>query len=167
MAAVSMDLEAIRAEVAASNTGGADSFFKLRVLGGEWSVKQGKTLTTDFGSYAKDKSVEKWCDMTRFPERKSFAVRRYGLSNARRLAEEVMRRGDYFLGGWVDAGSPVPFDFMDLAEGYKMSDVYEPWFEDLPLDSWSSKAAFEVRDLIPMPVLEDIGVAWRSDRGSG
>ena len=157
-------MEALRAEVAASNVGGDASFFKLRVLGGQWSVKLKKKLTTDFGSYAQDKSVAKWCEQTKFPERKSFAVNRYGLGNARVLAEEVVRRGDHFMAGWVDAGSPVPFDFSALAASYRTTAEYEQWFDDLPLDSWSSKAAFDVREIIPMPLREEADVAWRARR---
>ena len=155
-------MEEIRAEVAASNAGGDASFFKMRVLGGLWSVQLQKTLTTDFGSYAKDKSIALWCQKVQFPERKSFSVNRYGFSNARVLAEEVVRRGDYFLGGWVDAGSPVPFDFTALAVAYEPIDEFVQWFDDLPLDSWSSKAAFGLSDLTPMPVREEVDVPWRS-----
>ena len=162
VAQVALNLEAIRAEVAASNAGGDASFFKMRVLGGPWSVALKKTLTTDFGSYAKDKSIALWCQKVQFPERKSFSVNRYGFSNARVLAEEVVRRGDYFLGGWVDAGSPVPFDFTALAVAYEPIDEFVQWFDDLPLDSWSSKAAFGLSDLTPMPVREEVDVPWRS-----
>ena len=77
-------------------------------------MKLFKKLTTDFGSYAKDKSIAKWCALTNFPERKSFAVNRYGMANSRMLAEEVVRRGDLFLGAWVDAGSPSAYDFHPL-----------------------------------------------------
>ena len=134
----------------------------MRVLGGLWSVKLQKTLTTDFGSYAKDKSIASWCEKAQFPERKSFSVNRYGFSNARVLAEEVVRRGDYFLAGWVDAGSPVPFDFTELGVAYQPPAEYEQWFDDLPLDSWSSKAAFGLRELSPMPLREEVDVPWRS-----
>ena len=147
------DLELIRAEVAEGHAG-AGSFFRLKALGGEWSVKLFKKLTTDFGSYAKDKSIAKWCALTNFPERKSFAVNRYGMANSRMLAEEVVRRGDFFLGAWVDAGSPSAYDFHPLVAAYRSTAEYEQWFDDLPLDSWSSKAGFALRDLVPLPIVD-------------
>jgi hypothetical protein len=164
IAQVSLNLEALRAEVAASNAGGVDSYFKLRVLGGIWSVKLQCRLTTDFGCYAMDKSVSKWCSKTKFPERKSFAVNLYGFSNARVLAEEVVRLGDHFMSGWVDEGSPVPFDFGPLRASYQSTAEYQQWFDDLPLDSASSRAAFELMVLMPMPLTDDIDVPWRRGR---
>ena len=147
------DLELIRAEVAEGHAG-AGSFFRLKALGGEWSVKLFKKLTTDLGSYAKDKSIAKWCALTNFPERKSFAVNRYGMANSRMLAEEVVRRGDFVLGAWVDAGSPSAYDFHPLVAAYRSTAEYEQWFDDLPLDSWSSKAGFAIRDLVPLPLVD-------------
>ena len=44
MANVNQNIEAIRAEVAAGNVEDR-SFFNLKALGGEWSIKQGKKLT--------------------------------------------------------------------------------------------------------------------------
>ena len=98
-----------------------------------------KKLTTDFGSYAKDKSIAKWCDKTGLPASKSFSVSEYGFENARNFAEEVIRRGDYFRGAWNDAGSAVSFYFSDLRARYTSPPDYQEWFEDLPLESHSSK----------------------------
>ena len=81
----------------------------LRAVGGEWSVRLFKKLTTVFGCYAKDQSIAKSCDKTGFPERKSYAVTRYGFANACILVEEVKRGGDYFMAGWINAGSALPF----------------------------------------------------------
>ena len=114
-----------------------------------------KNITTDLGSYAKDKSIAKWCDKTRFLASTSFLVNKYGFANARYFAEEVIRRGDYFLGAWIAAGSTVPFDFSDLRAGYTSPPEYQEWFEDLPLESHSSKAAFDFRELVPRPLPAD------------
>ena len=117
-----------------------------------------KQLATDFGSYAKDKSIAKWCDKTwwdktGFPASKSFSVSKYGFANARNLAEEVIRRGDYFLGAWIDAGRTVPLDFSDLRAGCTSPPECQEWFEDLPLKSHSSNAAFDVGELAPCPII--------------
>jgi hypothetical protein len=148
------ELELIRAEVAAGQHEGL-SYFRLRALGGQWSVKLKKTLTTDFGSYAKDKSVAKWCDKTGFPERKSFATNRYGNANARMLAEEVQRRGNHFFSAWVAADCIVPFDFTAAAAVYSAPQEYHTWFDALPMASYSSQAAFQITNLVLRPMAED------------
>jgi hypothetical protein len=153
VASVNDNIEAIRAEVAQGNVE-LRSYFNLKALGGTWSIEQGKAITTDFQSIAKDKSIAKWCEKTLFPERKSFSTRLYGHLNARMLAEEVLRRGKYFFGAWVDAGSEVPYDYNPLVAGYRSSVEYEQWFEDLPLNSASVKAAFEIWEMVPYPLLE-------------
>ena len=128
------------------------SYCKLKPLGGEWSIRQGKKLTTDFQSIAKDKSVAKWCENTLFPARKSFSTSFYGHISARMLAEEVVRRGDYF-GSWIEAGFPVPYDYYPLVPGYRTSAAYQEWLDEQPLTSLQSKQAFAVVDLIPLPLL--------------
>ena len=76
------------------------------------------------------------------------------MANSRMLAEEVVRRGDFFFGAWVDAGSPESYDFHPLAAAYRSTAEYEQWFDDLPLDSWSSKAGSAIGDLVPLPLVD-------------
>ena len=153
MANANENLEAIRADVAEGNIE-VRSFFNLKALGGTWSVKQGKTLNTDFQSSAKDKSIAKWWETTLFPERKSFSTNRYGHLNSLMLAEEVVRRGDYLFGAWLDEGSPVPYAYNPLVPAYRAPAEFQEWLGDLPLHSFSSQAAFMVMELIPLPLLE-------------
>ena len=148
------ELEVIRAEVAGCQHEGIQ-YFRLRVLGGPWSVRLKRTLTTDFGSYAKDKSVSKWCDKTGFPVRKSFATNHYGNANARMLAEEVQRRGNYFFSAWVTADCIVPFDFAAAAAVYSAPQEYHTWFDALPMASYSSQAAFQITNLVLRPMTEE------------
>ena len=154
VAQVNDDLAAIRAEVAAGNKEGT-AYFKLRALGGLWSQKLFKKLTTDFGSYAIDKSVEKWCDQTGFPARKSFSTNKLGHANARMLAEEVVRRGDHFFTAWVEADCVLPFDFTAAAAVYSPPPEYHMWFDELPMNSFSSQAGFEISALVPRPMVAD------------
>ena len=76
--------------------------------------------------------------------------------NARMLAEEVVRRGDFFFGQWVDAGSPALFDFSPLVATYRLSPEWQDWLDDLVLSSASSQAAFSVMELVPLPLLEEV-----------
>ena len=153
VARVHDNIAAIRAAVGEDNHE-TRSFFNLKALGGPWSVKQGKALTTDFQSIAKDKSIATWCANTLFPERKSFSTNHYGHLNARMLAEEVGRRGDYFYGAWEADECAVPYDYNPLVAGYRSPVDYINWFDELPLNSPSARAAFEIREMVPYPLLE-------------
>ena len=85
-AAVQSELEAVRREL--REAGSESAFFKVRALGGEWSIKLfGKTVK-DFGAYARDRSVSLFCQSVGWPERRSYAVSLYGgVVNSRMLAE--------------------------------------------------------------------------------
>lgn len=153
VAQVHANLEALRAEVNEANQE-TRSYFDLKALGGVWSVHRSKRITSDFQSMAKDKSIAGWCEKTTFPARKSYSTNLYGPQNARMLAEEVVRRGDYFFSAWIEAGSPVPFDCFPLALGYKSTSEYCEWFDMLPLSEPSWKAAYEIQQMVPLPLLE-------------
>ena len=153
VAQVHANLEALRAEVNEANQE-TRSYFALKALGGVWSVHRSKRITSDFQSMAKDKSIAGWCEKTTFPARKSYSTNLYGPQNARMLAEEVVRRGEYFFSAWIEAGSPVPFDSFPLALGYKSTSEYCEWFDMLPLSEPSWKAAYEIQEMVPLPLLE-------------
>ena len=70
------------------------------------------------------------------------------------LAEEVVRRGDYFFGAWIEAGSPVPYDYNPLVPGYRTSVACQEWLDEQTLNSLQSKQAFAVVDVIPLQFLE-------------
>ena len=44
------------------------------------------------------------------------------------------------------------FDFADLAAGYSPPDVFINWFDVLPLNTYSSQAAFAIREIVPGPL---------------
>ena len=154
---VAADLEAMRQQWAGGVGGVEESYFNVRILGGEWSVSKFKTQAKDIGSYPKDKSTSLWCSAVGWPPpagQKSFSVAKFGMMGARHLAEEMSRRGSYFMHAWVSAGAPAPFSFSPLLGGYKAPDDYTNWFEDLPVTSECCKAAMVIMDLCPndMPV---------------
>ena len=68
---------------------------------------------------------------------------------ARHLAEEMSRRGSYFMHAWVSAGTPAPFSFRPLLGGYKAPDDFKSWCEDLPVTSDCCKAAMVMMDFCP------------------
>lgn len=151
LAQVHSDLNALRTELAEADE--PTSQFKIRVLGGPWSQKMfGKTVT-DVGCYAKDRTTETWCLACGWPSARSFAVTKFrGIDNCRMLAEEVRRKGDYFYQCWLNAGSPAPFSFDDCHHGYRTTDAYSDWFDELIMSTECSKAAFQLRGMCPRPL---------------
>ena len=151
VASVSEELSSLREQY-----GGFEeeaSYFTVRVLGGDWSILKRNVPCTDVGSYSIEKSTERWCSGVGWPARKSFAVRKHGgVANARKLAEEMCRRGNFFIKSWIDAGSVGGFDFQTVKPAYSAPKSYDDWIDTLPVSSAAFKSALEVRDLCPIPV---------------
>ena len=148
------DLSALRKE-----WGGFESehgsYFTIKVLGGEWSVNRIRKVASDISVQPKDKQVSLWCKSVGWPPapgQRNFAVSKFGMENARMLAEELCRKGNFFLGSWVDEGSPDGFSFGPLCGAYTELQEYTEWLEGLPLNSASLKAAFVLRGLVPLDV---------------
>ena len=125
----------------------------MRVLGGDWSILKRNVPCTDMGSYFIERSTGRWCSGVGWPARKSFAVRKHvGVDNARKLAEEMCRRGNFFIKSWIDAGSVGGFDFQTVKPAYSAPNSYDDWIDTLPVSSAAFKSALGVRDLCPIPV---------------
>lgn len=150
IAAVASELDDLKANLGAFREGG--SYFKIRVLGRASSATLTKMPATDAGAYPVDKSTELWCRAVGWSVARSFALSKYGHDNARNLVEEMCRRFFLFVRSWISAGSPVPFSFEAIKDGYQEVPEYVQWFEDLPLNSEACRAAFKLRDLCPKSV---------------
>ena len=149
VARVDSQLRDLRSELDANDE--AFKRFRMRALGGEWSVKQFKKTVNDMGCYARDKSVRAWCESDRFSAAMSFAIDKYGgLHNSRMLAEDVTRKGNYYYQAWLDADCPDTFNFEDLKSGYRSTPAYNNWWEDLLLTSASFKAAVAIAEMCPL-----------------
>ena len=151
IADVATQLQALRNDIAVP----VESYFRVRVLGGEWSITLFRKVAKDIGAYPKNKDAVSWCQAVGWPPGgsktgvRSFSVSMYGLEGSRHLAEEMCRRGDHYLRSWVDAGSPTPYDFAPVKVGYVSTREYIQWFDDIPLSSHASKVAFQIRDFVP------------------
>ena len=154
LAEVASELEAVKKDVA----DGVVSYFKVRVLGGEWSMALFRKVTKDIGAYPKNQDVVRWCQTVGWPPGgsrngvRSFAVSKYGVDGARHLADEMCRMGDYYMHSWVSGGCRTPFDFAPIKAADVSTREYVQWFEDVPLASPASRVAFEIRDFVPAPV---------------
>ena len=151
IADVAAQLQALRDDIAVP----VESYFKVRVLGGDWSITLFRKVAKDIGAYPKSKDAVSWCQAVGWPPGgsktgvRSFSVSMYGLEGARHLAEEMCRRGDHYIRCWVTAGSPTPYDFAQVKVGYVSTREYMQWFDDIPLSSHASKVAFQIHDFVP------------------
>ena len=126
------------------------SWFTVNVLGGVWSMHRSRQSASDIQAACKDRSTETWCYATGWPPRKSFAVRKHqGVLNARRLSEEMVRRGNHFMRGWIERGSPAPFSFAQLKAAYSAPSSYNDWRNSLIITSEAYTAAQAIEDLVP------------------
>ena len=105
------------------------------------------------GSFARGNDVKLWCRSTGYPQARTFSLRAYGHENARHMAEQVARRGNYFYSSWVDAGAPAPLDFADLAEHYNEGEEFRAWLQLQPVGSPTYREGTKLSQIVPMPVL--------------
>jgi hypothetical protein len=155
VAAVASELEALKEQ---AGHGLGDLHFKVRVLGGDWSVARVKSDASNVGSYPADKSTALWCQAVGWPPtpgQKTFACRKFGTDAAQRLAGELNRRANHFCGGWIADGSPSGYSFDELHAAYRSPLEYNDWIDTLPIASDAWKAAEVMRDLKPLPVPGD------------
>ena len=156
LAGVAAQLAALKDDAADFDT--VDSNFRVRVLGGDWSITLHQQVATGIGAYPKGKEVVQWCQKVGWPPGgakngvRSFAVLLYGLDGARHLAEEMCRLGDYYMKSWMSAGCPTPFDFGPFRHGYVTAPEYGAWFDAQSLASAASKVAFEIQEFVPKPI---------------
>ena len=90
-----------------------------------------------------------WCSSSGFPRPRSFALKRYGNEGSKMLAEEVARRGNYFMNLWIADGSPAPYSFIEAAEMYSESAAFIEWLQGQPLQSPCYVEALQIRKITP------------------
>ncbi len=65
------------------------------------------------------------------------------------LLRKSVGRGNYFLNRWVEAESPHPFCFKDVAEAYPDSFEWIVWLCEQPIESDCCADGMEIQGLIP------------------
>ena len=151
LAAAAAELTALREDCEGEEEEG--SWFTVRVLGGEWSMERSRQSASDIGAFARDRSTRTWCSATGWPSARSFAVRKHeGPLNARRLSEEMVRRGNHFMRGWIQRGSPAPFCFAQLRAAYCAPLSYNDWRDNLAASSEAFKASMAIENLVPADI---------------
>ena len=146
-AAVAQELADIRAELLVFEDN--DGYFTTRVLGGQWTAANRGVAADAIGAFARGAESATWCTACAWPRQRTFHFSRYSQQGARHLAEEICRRGNYFMNRWVEAGSPHPFCFKDVAEAYPDNFEWIVWLSEQPIESACFAAGMGVRGLIP------------------
>ena len=80
-------------------------------------------------------------------------MRAYGHENARQLAEQVARRGNYFYSRWVEAGAPAPYSFDEVAENYDEGEDFTGWLQAQQVGSQTYKEALKVSQMVPVQIV--------------
>ena len=130
------------------------SYFKVRVLGGEWSASKKGQAVFDIGCYPKSRDVTIWCTGVAFPRAKSFSVRLYGHQAAHALAQGWCHKGDWFYGRWQDLGCPGGLDWSELQAAYVPSREFSDWFDGVPVEAPAFHAGMTLVNFVPNPVPE-------------
>ena len=130
------------------------TYFKVRVLGGEWSASKKGQAVSDIGCYPKNRDVTIWCIGVGFPRAKSFSVRRYGHQGAHALAEGWCHKGDWFFGRWQDLGCPGGLEWGELQAAYMPSSSFSDWFAGVPVETPAFQAGMMLANFVPNPVPE-------------
>ena len=126
-----------------------DMYFTTRVLGGRWTMANRGVPADAIGSFSRGAPTEVWCRSCRWPRQRTFHFSKYSHEGARQLADEVCRRGNYFMNCWVKAGSPDVFCFKEVIGAYPENFEFIDWLTEQPLDSACFSAGVGVRALVP------------------
>jgi hypothetical protein len=149
-AAVAAELADIRAELAGVE---ADvCYFSTRVLGGQWTAANRGVAADAVGMFSRGLATQRWCLATEWPRQRSYYFTKYSMLGAKQLAEEICRRGNYFMSCWVNAGQPRPFIFFAAAECYPEDFEWIEWLSEQPIESDAFAAGVHIRGLIPLDV---------------
>ena len=124
--------------------------FHTKVLGGERSQKRVGVAASDIASFGNDVSIRLWCQGTRYPRARTFAIRKYGQEAAWQLVDEVARRGNWFYNRWVQSGSIAPFCFDEAVASYTESEEFVEWLRWLAAESAAYTEAMKIRRIIPL-----------------
>lgn len=74
----------------------AESYFKVDVRGGAWTLQHRDCMADCVQAKARGSETRYWAQAFGFPKSKSFSFRLYGREDALCLAREFCRRGNYF-----------------------------------------------------------------------
>ena len=156
LADLARQLEEMRNDVEAD----VASYFKVRVLGGQWSASSRGVAANDLGAYAKTRDVEIWCSAVGWPRSKSFAVTKFGHQAALMLSKGYVHKGNWFYKQWLDLGCPAPFDWGQISGAYRRDTEYDEWFDGVPIASEAFKSA---NDIAPIRAVECASLTILSD----
>lgn len=142
------ELLAIRA-ACAFDTGEAQEFFSVRILGGVWTMANRGVAADSVGGFARAGVAKDWCRSCGFPAQMTFAFGRYGREASNQLAREYTRRGHYFLMLWLEGGADFRYAQHHI-DNYTEPAEWRVWADGLPAEEqWPRRKVSELRQLAP------------------
>ena len=144
------ELHAVREALELDDSDAVD-YFNMRILGGVWTFEHAGEVADAAMGYARGGLATAWAAAYNYPKSKRFHFGRYGRENARMLAKEYIRKGNYFCRMWVDSDDDAEAFVYTRAmvAGYVPSYEFINWAADLAIDDPSFDMALEVRELAP------------------
>ena len=134
------------------STDQATAYFRVRLLGGQWSASRKGQAVSDIVCYPRPNDVSVWCSATAFPKAKSFSVRLYGHASALALAKGWEHKGEWFYGRWVQAGCPSPFSWEQIQGSYVPPSDFTEWFDAVAADSPAFHQGMALVNFVPNAV---------------
>ena len=146
------DLYRELAEVRVGVGNADETFYRVVVLGGKWTKKKKKLAADAVMGAARHGNAARWAAQFSFPKSKRFHFPLYGIDNAKMLAREFARRGNFFCFMWHDSGLPLAnFNYTQaMVDSYVESAEYLDWAIGLDVDEPSFDKMVEIRRLVPV-----------------
>ena len=111
--AVDIDLEmaVVREYVGEVADGHPDLYFHIVHRGGAWTFEHTGDAVDTIRGHARHQISRSWCTLFHWPKTASFAITKYSLADATLFAREYCKRSTFFLRLFLEAGSPVNFEY--------------------------------------------------------
>ena len=126
-----------------------DSWFYVRILGGNWTFVHTRSDANAVSMYARE-CVKPWCTRYKMPKQKGFHHLKFTEDGANILAVAWARRCDFFLRLWVEAGSDPNFLYDDdMKQSYVPSEEFLDYACALDVRTNQFDAVMELNHAFP------------------
>jgi hypothetical protein len=128
-----------------------ERYYRATVLGGVWTANHvGEAADAAMGM-ARNGIATRWAQYFKFPKSKRFHFSRYGRADARMLAQEFARRGNFFCALFVQSGLDLEtFNYTQaMVNLYVESEEFIEWLLGIGFDNPAFDMGVAVRHLVP------------------
>ena len=124
-------------------------FYRTRVRGGRWTYDNLGQVADVGEALARGGIATEWAALYDFPRSRGFAFGAYGRANAMRLAKEIARKGNYFIGLYL-ASDDEDFVYTQAdIDNYPEDAEFLDWMLLLDVEHPAYGKGLEIRDMWP------------------